>query len=256
MIDIVIQGPYTEFTDEVIDLYLKIDLIDNIIISCWDVDKIEEYKSDRVKFVRNSVYPSYSGVGNVNMQLTTSLNGVKASKAKYIIKMRSDQKFNHQGMDNMINYFIENKKKETIFICGNIFAHLFHPRDHVFMGYKEDMINLFDIPFEQNDWCQKMGINRNNMSSYMNLLTRPETYIGAYYCSRFDDRVVDMVNDQEKYLYDGAVNWEYAKQVSAEVMPKYFKSFPRKGIDFIWPKNNIYYFPFDLNVEGWHEEGF
>ena len=44
MIDIVIQGPYTEFTDEVIDLYLKIDLIDNIIISCWDVDKIEEYR--------------------------------------------------------------------------------------------------------------------------------------------------------------------------------------------------------------------
>ena len=256
MIDIVIQGPYTNFTEEVIDAYLQVELISNIFVSCWDNDKEDEYKSDRVKFVRNSVYPSYSGVANVNMQLTTSLNGVKASKAKYIIKMRSDQKFNHQSMDNMINYFIENKKKETIFICGNIFVHLFHPRDHVFMGYKEDMINLFDIPFEQNDLCQKMGINRNNMSSYINLFTRPETYIGAYYCSRFDDRVVNMVNQQEKYLYDGSPEWGYAKQVSEEVMPKCFKSFPRKEIDLIWPKNNIYKLPFDCNLEGWDEEGF
>lgn len=256
MIDIVLQGPHTEFVDEIIDSYLKIDSIKNIIVSCWDSDKVQEYTSDRVKFVRNSNYPSYSGVLNVNLQLTTSLNGVRASDSEYVIKMRSDQKFNHQGMVNMVNYFIANKQKDKIFICGNFFRHLFHPRDHVFMGYKEDLINLFDIPFEKNDNCQRLGINRYNCSAYMNLFTRPETYIGAYYCSRFDSRVIEMVNNQEKYLYDGAPNWQYSKKVSEEVMPKCFKSFPREGIDLIWPKNNIYKLPFDVNNEEWDEEGF
>jgi len=256
MIDIIIQGPYTNFTDEVINSYLQIELISNIIVSCWDNDKHEEYKSDRVKFVRNNNYPSYSGVLNVNMQLITSLSGVEASNAEYVIKMRSDQKFNNQGIVNMINYFLENKQRGKIYICGNYFKYLFHPRDHVFMGYKEDMINLFDIPFEKNDVCQKLGVNRYNCSAYMNIFTRPETYIGSYYCSRFDNRVLKMVNDQKEYLYDNAPEWEYAKKISEEIMRKCFKSFPRKGIDLIWPKNNIYQLPFDYTQEEWSEEGF
>lgn len=256
MIDIVIQGPYTDFTDEVIDSYLCIDSIDTIIVSCWDNDKQEEYKSDRVKFIRNNFYLPYSGVLNVNMQLITSLSGVKASDADYIMKVRSDQKFNHRGMVNMINYFLENRERKKIYICGNIFTYLFHPRDHIFMGSKEDMINLFDIPFQENDTCQKLGVNRYNCFAYMHLFTRPETYIGAYYCSRFDERVSEMVKDQAKYLYDNAPEWKYAKEVSDEIMRKYFKSFPRDGVDCIWPKNNIYKLPFDHTNEEWHEEGF
>ena len=256
VIDIVIQGPYTNFTDEVIDAYLQVELISNIFVSCWINDKEDEYRSDKVKFVRNVDCSLYSGVLNINMQLITSLNGVKASDAEYIMKMRSCQKVNHQGMINMLNYFLENKKAKKIYICGNFFTHLFHPRDWIFMGHKEDMIKLFDIPFEKNDTCERMGINRNNCSSYMNLFTRPETYIGSYYCSRFDDRVATMVNQQEKYRYDGSPEWGYAKQVSEEVMSKCFKSFPRKGIDLIWPKNNIYKLPFDCNHEEWDEEGF
>lgn len=256
MIDVVLQGPYTGFTDEVIESYLNIKCIGKIIVSCWDKDKKQEYESDRVKFVRNDVYPSYPGVLNVNMQLITSLNGVKASDAKYVMKMRSDQKVNHQGMINMFNYFLDNKEKEKIYICGNIFTYLFHPRDHIFMGHKEDMINLFDIPFEKNKTCQQIGVNRYNSSGYMHLFTRPETYIGAYYCSRFDSRVSEIVNDHARYLYDNSPEWKYSKQVSNEVMKKCFKSFPREGIDLIWPKNNIYTLPFDCTNEEWHEEGF
>lgn len=255
-IDLVLQGPYTNFTDEVIGEYLNLSFVNNIIVSCWETDKSDEYQSDRVVFVRNKDYPPYNGVMNVNLQIITSLSGIKKSTSKYVGKMRSDQKFNHQGMVNMFDFFIANIEKRKIFVCGNYFTFLFHPRDHVFWGYREDMINLFDIPFEVNDICQSLGVNRNNAHAYMNLLTRPETYIGSYYCSRFDSRVEVMVDNQEKYLYDDAPNWEYAHEVSKEVMPIAFKSFPREGIDFIWPKNNIYCLPYDPNYEGWHEEGY
>jgi hypothetical protein len=257
-IDIVLQGPYTNFTDEIINSYLNLHFIDKIIVSCWDIDKKEEYQSDRVEFVRNCNYPSYSGVLNVNLQIVTSLEGIKKSQSNYVVKMRSDQKFTHQGIINMFNFFIKNKQNKKIFICGDFFAHLFHPRDHVFWGYKEDMINLFDIPFEINEKCKELGVNRNWATPYMHLFTRPETYIGAYYCSRFDERVKIMVENQEKYLYDGAPEWHYANKVSKYAMLKAFKSFPREGIDLIWPKNNVYgmysgwYNPID---EVWDEEG-
>jgi|TARA_B100000035_G_C20947402_1_gene530383 hypothetical protein len=256
MIDIVIQGPYTDFTDEVIESYLNIEKVQNIIVSCWDTDKKEEYVSDRVKFVRNDEYPPYSGVLNINMQLITSLNGVKASNADYVMKVRSDQKVNLQGMNNMFDYFLEDKQKGKIYICGNLYTYLFHPRDWIFMGYKEDMINFFDIPFEVNEICEKKGVDRYNCSMFFHLFTRPETYLGAYYCARFDDRVAEMVKDHKKYLYDRSPEWNYSKQVSDEVMRKYFKSFPREGIDLIWPKNNIYKLPYDCTNEEWHEEGF
>ena len=254
--DLVLQGPYTDFTDEVIDSYLQLNFVDKIIVSCWENDKKDEYQSERVKYVRNVVHPSYSGVMNVNLQIITSLEGIRASSSKLVGKMRSDQKFNHQGMMNMFDFFSKKKESEKIFIAGNFFAFLFHPRDHVFWGYREDMINLFDIPFEVNDTCQQLNVNRNNASSYMNLLTRPETYIGAYYCSRFDSRVKIMVENQDQYLYDNAPKWQEANIVSREVMPKIFKSFPRDGIDLIWPKNNIYCLPYDPIYEGWYEEGY
>lgn len=255
-IDLVLQGPYTNFTDEIISSYLELPFVSNIIVSCWEADKKDEYQSERVLFVRNPTYSQYSGVMNINLQLITSLSGVKKSNAKFVGKMRSDQKFNHLGMVNMFDFFMNNIQKNQIMICGNYFAFLFHPRDHVFWGYKDDMINLFDIPFEVNETCEKLGVNRNNAHAYMNLLTRPETYIGAYYCSRFDDRVKKMVENQKEYLFDNAPRWDEALSVSKEVMLKAFKSFPREGVDFIWPKNNIYCLPYDPNYEGWHEEGY
>lgn len=35
-IDVVLQGPYTYFTDEVIDYYLNLNFISKIIVSCWE----------------------------------------------------------------------------------------------------------------------------------------------------------------------------------------------------------------------------
>ena len=67
---------------------------------------------------------------------------------------------------------------------------------------------------------------------------------------------VEMLDKPQWYLYDGAPRWDEAKKVSDEVMRKAFKSFSRKGIDMVWPRKDIYCFPYDPNYEKWHEEGF
>ena len=84
-LDIILQGPYTDFTDELIQSYLNLDFINKIIISCWEGDVIstnrtgevivknkdEPYQHEKVECVKsiNDLY--YSGVLNVNYQLKT-----------------------------------------------------------------------------------------------------------------------------------------------------------------------------------------
>ncbi len=256
-IDLILQGPYTKFTDTIIDSYSTLSFINHIIVSCWESDPQDNSSNSKVKFVRSPKYESYPGPTNVNLQLTTSLAGVKYSNSNYIAKFRTDQLYTLDSLKRMYDYFISNFNSEKIYVCGDIYQYLFHPRDWVYWGCKESMINLFDIPHEKNYVCEKLGINSKNYSYSMHLLTRPETYIAAYYCSRFDDRVKIMLDNQDKYLYDGSVEWTKSHSISKEVMKKAFKSFPREGIEMIWPRKNIlqYCFPFDQGNEGWDEEG-
>ena len=94
MIDLVIQGPYIDFTDEVISSYMKLPFVNKIIVSCWEIDKEQSVFFDKVEFVRSPSYQKYPGPANVNLQLTTSLAGVKRTSSNVVAKFRSDQLFN------------------------------------------------------------------------------------------------------------------------------------------------------------------
>ena len=254
--DLVIQGPYTDYTDKIIYSYLNLPFVKNIIVSCWESDKKSNISDSRVRFVRSPAYDGWPGSANVNLQLTTCLAGVQASDAPWVGKMRSDQLFNEDGLINMYEFFVEHRKDDTIFVTGNIFELLFHPKDWVYWGCRKDLINLFDIPHEINDQAVVMNVNSGNYGQFMDIITRPETYIGAHYCARFDDRVQKMLDYQGNYLYDRSSNWEEAHLVSSEITPKVFKCFSRKGIHFTWPRKNINVLPFDPSNEGWNEEGY
>lgn len=257
--DIVLQGQYEEYTDEIIDEYLKLPFVNNIIVSCWNEDRPENYISPRVKYQRSS-YPLTPGTCNKNLQIVTSFAGIKLCKAKYSAKMRSDQKYDYDSMINMYNFFIENYTEDKIFVAGIFPSFLFHPRDHIYWGKTEDVHYLFDIPLEYNSLIDKVRIGKYELAQYANYLTRPETYIGAHYCTKFDDRIKKMLIEPEKYLYDGAPLWNEAHQISTEVLPKAFKVFPRTGIDLVWPKRGSYSYPYDEEKlhsnQCWHEDGF
>jgi len=255
--DLVIQGPYTDYTDQIIHSYLNLPFVKNIIVSCWEEDPVREDTS-RVKYVRSPNYEGWPGAANVNLQLTTCLAGVQASDAPFVGKMRSDQLFNEDGLINMHEFFINNRwrEKNRIFVTGNVWELLFHPKDWVYWGRREDLINLFDIPPEVNPLAQVMGVNSGNYGNYRHVMMRPETYIGVHYCSRFDDRIKKMIDQPQEYLYDSCSKWNESHKVSMEVTPKAFKCFQRKGIHFSWPRKGINVLPFDPSNEGWDEEGF
>ena len=48
-------------------------------------------------------------------------------------------------------YYDSKKPKNRICVSGNFSEFSFHPRDHLFWGNREDLIDLFSIPLEK--WC-------------------------------------------------------------------------------------------------------
>ena len=271
--DIVVQGKYYDFTDSIVEAYLDLPFVNNVIISCWEDDSCPEH-SGRVKVIKNK-YPELRGNSNVNLQIISSLNGLKQSQSEFSIKIRSDQKYTYDSMMNMYSFFIKNNEKtisyqyqndrpnNKIFVSGVYPGLLFHPRDHVFWGSTQDLIDLFSIPKDKNDITSLINIPNGGLGRYFDCFIRSESYIGAHYCARFDDRINRMILNSSEYLYDNSINWSHAKQLSDDITFKVFKSFPKNIIDFNWlgkTEWNIPGIPWKLQPYlddcSWHEEGF
>lgn len=268
--DIVVQGPYTDFTDYVIESYLKLPFVNKIIISCWDDNKIPK-KRRKVKIVK-SEYPSSPGTDNKNLQIVSSLNGLRECESDLAIKVRSDQRFTYDSMMNMYDFFISNDEKiiphqydsdkpnSRIFVPGFYTNLLFSIRDHMFWGYTNDLIDLFDIPLEKNSLIDYIKVPKHRLGNYTNRFVRTETYIGAHYCANFSEEINYFLLNPYENLFDGCANWNYIKQVSDNIMPQVFKSFPRSAINLEWVNWRPQGFHFDfesfLNGSSWHEDGF
>jgi hypothetical protein len=258
-VDVILQGKYDDTTDEIIDLYLKVPFVNNIIVSFWKPDKKESEFDNRVKFIRNE-YPETFGTENRNLQIVSSLEGIKRSSTEVSIKMRSDQKYTYNSMLNMMDFYLKNREDKKLFVAGMYPNLLFHPRDHIFWGRTEDLYDLFDIPLEINGFTDKINISKKDLYMFYPYFIRTETYIGGHYCSKFDERILDLFKNPNEYLHDNAPQWDYSKQISDSVIHKAFKCFPRTGIDLEWSKKELKSYPYDEQKHGygecWHEDGY
>jgi hypothetical protein len=254
--DIVLQGKYDETTDKIIDSYLKLPFVNNIVVSCWEDDK-PSIERDNVIFVRNKL-PLTPGTDNRNLQILTSQNGLAFVSTEYSAKMRSDQEYDHDSMNNMFKFFKENYDGR-LFVAGMYPDLPFHPRDHLFWGKTEDLRKLFDIPLEYDGFIDKIKVDKNELAKYYKYFVRSEIYIGARYAASKDERVIPMILESKDYLYNECKNWDASLELSREVTPKLFKSFPRLGIDMKWEKKNWNSYPYDAQKahygERWHEDG-
>ena len=106
-ISIVVQGPIVHknnFTYNSIISYLNYFPNANIILSTWkqeDTITFQDIINDNnIKnlFILKNEMPKYSGTKNINLQITSSYNGIVFAEklgAKYVLKTRTDQRFNN-----------------------------------------------------------------------------------------------------------------------------------------------------------------
>lgn len=242
--DIVLQGAYTSETDSIIQEYLKLPFVNNIILSCWDKDPPFSFFSTRVKKLRGSI-PASPGTDNRNMQIISSRAGLMYVETSLAAKMRTDQHYDAESMKRMWEYMREHKKGQEIFVAGMYPNLLFHPRDHIFWGETRSLRMLFDCPLEHNGFADRVKVAKDVLWKYYHKFIRSETYLGAHYIANLEPKVIDFLIEPETYLYDNAPKWNEAKVVSDLWTPRVFKPFPREGIDLKWMRKGWERYPYD-----------
>ena len=270
-LDIVLQGRYSEYVKATAEYYLKLDFVNRVIISCWVDDKIPTNKNTRISYIQNN-YPKVNGTGNRNLQIVSSHKGLQNVTTEYAIKMRNDQRYDHNSMLNMFTFFNENKErvinyendqtlpKNRILTAGNFYAFPFHPRDHVFWGNTEDLLELFNTPLEEIGIEERVNMKREDYWKYYDCYIRTESYIGSHYCSNFDEKIKKWLLKPEEYLYDNSIKYSEALELSEQLTKKVFKAFPKEGIELEWDKYGWEKYPYDdqysIHQERWHEDGY
>ena len=161
---VVIQGSIAyenNYTAETIKFYRSIYPHVPIILSTWRGEATDSFRrvceKNSVVILENEL-PEERALGNVNLQLKSSLEGVRFvrenTSAKFVLKTRTDQRINYSGFlvyfKNLLKTFPpkDDRLRERIILLGSqttIYPFNFH--DFLAFGHVEDIFKLYSIPF-------------------------------------------------------------------------------------------------------------
>lgn len=246
--DIVLQGPLFKNTLETAKSYIECDFIDKIYVVHWDSEPSLSISNKNIIEIQ---IPDVSipGATNINRQIVSTQAGLERCKNEICAKMRSDQKISINSMNKMNNFFTKvskepspsfldgNTPRAVICVLGMNRKYPFHPQDHIFWGYTEDVKKVFDIPL-QDAPIMHPDAKLSTDINYSKTLRAPVT-LGVNYYARFNDKVRMFMKDISRYLGDGAPNMGEALKVYNNFGNTIFRSFPR--IDMHWEKYNSGY---------------
>ena len=247
MIDIIIQGGMWRGTLQTANSYSNHPLVNKVVLSTWQGSSFLNGKvEDGVQILLNEK-PDYVGPGNLNLHLLSSRRGLEQCESDVVLKIRSDERMSHSAIDTWVKFFNDNKDSETlryldgqkqkskIFVIATNINFPYHPQDHVFMGYKEDLKVLFDMPFsyeppigpEPVDFSIKTGNLRNPI------------YVGSNYFSLFFEESKKHLDNWRDFLLDEAPRRQEAMDFYLQNRTSIFTPLPR--VDIWWEKFNSQY---------------
>ena len=235
--DIVLQGPIWPTTIQTAMYYLELSFVDNVIISTWDDESIEEkdiIDIPGIKLVKSSKegIKEINEISNVNLQIISSFAGIKITTSDIVAKMRTDQIIHKDDMimwNDFITKDIHNtdltytdgtKRKGNVYVIGLNKIHSFHPQDHIFWGYREDIYRIFNIPPKPKHITSEAGE------------FRCPAYIGSMYFKQFYPEVETYLNNWKEYLCDNPSK-QNAKILSKKTRDKVFKVLPKVCINWV-----------------------
>ena len=250
-LDIVLQGPLYPYTLDIANYYSTgLPFVNCVIVSCWETCPLVEWDNPRVFLLRNQDV-EYPGNWNRNRLIKSSFEGISVAPSEYVIKMRTDQIVSLNSMNKLYKYYFEknyinvkylnssNKPYSKIGIMGICSDFPYHPIDHIFWGHKQDLIDLFNIPYD-NTWYDEQTTNK----SYDELYIRSEVYLGSYYASRFNKEAKKHLKSPDLYLKGKSLNINESLNLSQKIMEKIFLLFP--PIQMKWPKAGLMQYHYDV----------
>lgn len=258
-ITVVVQGPIYPWTADYVRRYCEMPLVSEVVYSGWQNEWLD-FEHKKLKTVYSAMPPN-PGIGARNLQILSSRNGIDLASCEpdgLVVKVRSDlmllefEKMHRMVLEGFLEHdseFDKNLGVSTgkIGVLGMYANFPYHPRDHVFWGYKHDLEALFEIPFDPNPAVSNPDYNCH---------LRTEAYIGAPYYARWDYKISEHWNSWQIYLTDKAPRRAEAMGRHIEFGHRLFTPFPRLHIEL--PKHYPDGYPFDyvqsITGEYWGRE--
>jgi hypothetical protein len=232
---IVIQGPLVleeQFTLNTVIQYKKYYPKHKIIVSTWEGSETNQlYEIEKAgAHVVISPLPDFGGPKNINYQLISTKAGLKKAidlNAKYVIKTRSDHRFNSpeifhylRGIQKTFPIAVNVKLNERIVACSmtTLKYRPYGLGDMFLFGEINDMIKFWDTPLDNR------LIDPDSLSDISILHYAKQKLAETYLCSSFIERL----DNELKWTI--ADTWKYYKDV--------FCVINYEDIDLFWYKYN------------------
>ena len=201
---IVIQGQFvvsSNFTWNTVLIYLKIYPNITIVISCWEEDKLQikdfMLEMKNVHFIFNRK-PHFYGLSNINLQIVSSVEGIKKAKAlniKFVAKTRTDQRFFRFNLFHHCKSLMEiyeknidqTNNRKLIISSYNTFKYRLYGVSDMFMfGYIDDMMLYWDSELDDR---KVLNTKQNMTKKEFAMLRSSEVYLCTNYLKKIDHEI-------------------------------------------------------------------
>jgi hypothetical protein len=237
-IAIVIQGPINHsesFTFNTVKHYFANFSNIQIILSTWNDEDLSQFRifQENPSFhIVRSVKPEFSGMFNINLQIISTLEGVKKARnlgCDYVIKTRTDQAFlNHKTLNHLWllrnNYCQGNAESRIVALSRNTFLYRLYGISDMFLFGRIEDLELF--------WGVALDTRGNPAFSEKNLMhARSDLTLKDYSISELCE--VYLVAN---YIRVKGIKLDFSLKQSLEVYRDLFVIMDSQSLDLIWDK--------------------
>ena len=231
---IVMQGPVLHRGD--LTLRICENIIINypqvpIILSTWDTDQkyIDKFKNLGV-IVKICQYPIYPGIGNINLQISSTREGVNLADQlgnKFILKMRTDTWFSQPDFllllcEEYLQFGGDEIQGPIIVTCFNTSASIpFSVNDQINFGLSSQLKKFWNTPLD----------NRTILDLPYSLKSLDPTEISRNRLAEV--WLVTHFLEQQNY------NFSYNEQSYRNVLAEFFVVIDESTLGFIWFKSML-----------------
>lgn len=185
-ITVVVQGPVQAYDERSIDEGITHKCLKSvrqylpgahIILSTWHEQDLSGLDYDELilnedpgRNIRHYTKNNKPRVLNNNRQIVSSINGLKAVKTRYAIKLRTDNYLTSNNCIALLKQYDKRQQQDSVFeekvVIVNTFSRKFakglpvayHLSDFFYFGLTQDLIKLWDIPLLSDYDLQQQGV--------------------------------------------------------------------------------------------------
>jgi hypothetical protein len=230
-IGVVFQGPikHTEdFTRRTLQYYLESFPDLEVVLSTWeseDIDLFENLLQGYPNFsIIQSEKPAYVGIGNLNLQIVSTFNGLEIlekKKVEFVLKMRTDQCLYDEFVFLKLKSTLTKQAHEEkiIFVtAGSFLLRLYGPSDFMQFGRIDKIKRYWSAPLETEKSKEEFKYQINTTLRDFSMAELCEVYLGS------------------NYLRSNNENLLFTLRHSLEMHRKYFFLISQDEIGFFWNK--------------------